>query len=126
MIDFRKLMVGLPAFIGLAVFVFLLCAGFLVEGGLASLIQFLTESAKFVPQVIVIVLIALFVVFVSQFIRSREWFDRRGAAAEMAIVEERIGGQKEKAGDSTSIAIKYSATTFLIGVVLLAFFLMHG
>ena len=118
----KRIAIAIGAAIG---FFFLICIGFLVDGGTASLFQFLTETAKFVPQMIVITAIALVVVWISQRVRSWEWFDRRGSAKEMAKVEDRIGTEYEQPGDAMAVAIKYSGTTLLIAVILLAKFLMH-
>lgn len=73
-----------------------------------------------------ILLIALSVVYISQFIRNQVWYDRNGAAREMGTLQKRIGTQKEKPYDGIAMAIQYSGTTLLIGLVAHAIFSIHG
>ena len=99
------------------------------DGG-GRLIQFGLTLATFAVQCIGITAVALLVVYITQWIRNRTWFDERGCAREMALINARIGqdsGQlAEHPNDNVAVAIAYAGTTALIAIVVLAFFLIHG
>ena len=111
-------------FIGLALLVLLIFGGMSGDGE-ASIVQFFWRQITYGVQVLMILAVALMAVYISQLIRSFKWFDRRGAAREMEIVQGRIGTSKEKANDAPAVAFQYLATTILIAVVLLSFFLVQ-
>ena len=112
-------LVGLAA---AAVIAFLVIAG----GGLGAIIQFVFEDAVFAVQCLFALLIALGLVWVCQWIRNCEWFDRRGAAIEMNLVCSRIDTPQEQPLDALAAAIKYAAITVLIAAIVVAFILSHG
>ena len=115
------------ALIGVIVLAFLggMIWGGVRNGGEVTIIQFAEESALFGLQAMILTLFALAVVYVSQLIRSMEWFDKRGASREMKKVQDRAGTEHEKPGDSIALGIQVAGTTLLIGMVLLAYFLIH-
>jgi len=91
-----------------------------------AVVHFAGESVVFALQAVVISATALLVVWVTQRVRGTSWFDQRGAAREMVSIHERIGTGDERPGDSVAVGLQYLATTVLIAVVTLAFFLIHG
>ena len=94
--------------------------------GWVKILQFVVESCVFLFQCVVITGIALFVVWLSQGVRSMSWFDKHGAGEEMDIIRRRSGGANAQVGDAIAVAIQYAGTTILVAVVLLGFFLIHG
>ena len=92
---------------------------------LAEVIDFLFDAATFGVQCAIIRVIGLTIMYGSQIVRNQEWFDKNGAAVEMGKVRSRQGGSDERQSDPIAIAIQYAASTFLLAVILLSFFLMH-
>ena len=83
------------------------------------------EGPAFAIMSLGVVTIALLIVFISQWVRNRPWFDRYGAAVEMGTVQRRIGTNREKPNDAIAVGIQYSGTSLLIATIVLGFFLIH-
>ena len=63
---------------------------------------------------------------VIQILRETKIFDRYGVATEMAVVQDRVGTDKEIPGDAKAISTKHAGLSILIGAVLLAYTLLPG
>lgn len=92
---------------------------------MTEVVDFMFDAATFGVECAIILLIALVIMYGSQIVRNREWFDKNGAAREMGDIRARQGTDKERQGDPVAIAIQYAASTFLLAIILLSFFLMH-
>ena len=107
-----------------------IAAGVVVAGlwgeGWVKFIGFFFESMGFALQCTLIVGVALFVVWLSQLVRSMDKFDKHGAAKEMDTVRKRVGTDDEQPNDAIATAIQYGSTTILVAFVLLSFFMIHG
>ena len=110
---------------GSAAVVALLAWLVLRNGGAATVLTFAVDLGIFAVQAIGIVGVALVVVFLSQTVRSSAAFDEHGAGGEMSTIRARIGTEHEAEHDAIAVAIQYAATTVLIALVMLAFFLVH-
>lgn len=92
---------------------------------ISEVVDFIFDAATFAVEAAVILFVGLILMYGSQQVRNREWFDKNGAAREMGDVRARQGSPKERDGDPVAIAIQYAASTFLLAIILLSFFLMH-
>ena len=63
----------------------------------------------FLAQVAVAIFFALVLEWVIKLITSLRWYDLRGAAREMGLVEARIDTESEMSGDNVACAIKLAA-----------------
>ena len=94
--------------------------------GAPKILSFLIASSVFAVQVIIIIAIALMAVYISQAVRNMEWFDRNGAGTEMSAIRKRTDTTEERTGDALAVAVQYAASTILLAIILLSFFLMHS
>lgn len=130
----QRIIVGVAC--GLIVLAVLACAAFAGKWlwGLFSGIelagwiwQLVREEARFLIQIFgFLVPVALVVVWLCEFVRSRRWFDRWGPVRELQNVWARIGTVDEKPNDSTAAAIYRTGTTILIAVVILSGFIARS
>lgn len=103
----------------------LLTAG-LISDGFSALWNFIGDLGTFFLQALIVMLMALALVVLVQWLRNQSFTDRDGAAQEMAIVRSRIGTANEEPGDQTAVAIQYVGTTIFLAVVILSYFMFHS
>ena len=94
--------------------------------GLATILEFIDELSTFTIQAILVVSVALLMVYTTNLVRSMEWYDKHGAGTELAKVRDRVGTGDEKPGDPMACGLQYMASSILIAVMILSFFLIHG
>lgn len=87
--------------------------------------QFLRDHHIFAIQALAILVLVLFLAWVTLWVRTFSWFDRHGSSVELKVVHRRVGTPIEKPGDAIAIAIQYAANTILIAAMFAAIFLMH-
>ena len=80
----------------------------------------------FAFQVSLLLKVALTMNYMVNLIRSRQWYDEHGPVNQLKTVQNRIGTEGEGPYDSVAMAIQFAANSFLIGVMLLCFFLMRS
>ena len=93
--------------------------------GFDKFLGFISATSLFTITSFILLVIVLGLVYVSQKIRARPWFDKDGAAEELRDVRKRIGTEDETANDCIAVAIQYGTTTIFIGIVFLTYFLSH-
>ena len=118
----RKVFLGLT---GLAILVAMVGIGAAPDKG-AGLLGFFLEALGFFGQILIIITLVLIVNYFVQFFRTRQWYDRFGAARELLHIQGRIGTSKEKLGDNTAMGYQFLANTVLLAVMVLSFFLLHS
>ena len=104
-----------------------------LSGAAGEIGHFIIKSATFAIKCAVVAVIALALVWGTQAVRALPWFDMNGAGEELAVIRKRVLSEygdadvdAEQPGDAIACAIQYTGTTILIGIVLLAFFLMYA
>ena len=94
--------------------------------GLATVLAFIKELSTFIIQAVLVIGAALLMVFIANYIRSREWYDAHGAGTELSKVRNRMSTNDEQPGDARACAVQFLASSILIAVMILSFFLIHG
>ena len=87
---------------------------------------FYSQLAVFATQLVGLLALSLGAVYLMQAVRNKPWYDKDGAANELAKVRKRVGTTEERPGDNMAVAIQYAAVTVFLSVVVLAKFLMHA
>ena len=87
----------------------------LLLGGLAwfvdwaEVIVYGAPLPTFLAQVAIAILFALVLEWLIKLVTSLRWYDLRGAAREMWLIEARVGTERELSGDNVACAIKLAA-----------------
>ena len=115
------------AWVALAAFFGGLLIGTIETGGQDKLSGWFIKLFPFALSSFILLGIALLLVFCTQWVRNKDWYDRNGAGTEMGIIRDRIGTDEEKLNDTVAASIQYAGTTVLLGLVILTYFLaIHG
>ena len=106
---------------------FLLALAFGLSGdGPAKVMQFIKDSSVFFIHANIILLMALVLLYVSQFIVNREWYDKFGAAIEMCKIFKRVDVEGvEKPYDGIATGLAYLGNRLLMALFYLTLFMMH-
>ena len=88
----------------------------------AGFLGFLDGTPSFVAKSMLILVAIILIERVIKAVTSQTWFDRDGAASEMALVRERVGGEAERANDAIACAIQLGAIWIFRGLFILAYF----
>ena len=115
------------AWVALAAFFGGLLIGTIQTGGEDKLFGWFVKLLPFALSSFILLGIALLLVFCTQWVRNKVWYDQNGAGVEMGVIRDRIGTDEERPNDTVAASIQYSGTTIFIGLVVLTYFLaIHG